>query len=153
MVSNIQPDWGIILASFMANDRHSLFSGRCMNSVFACVTPRVHVAPWFMLHLEVMSCYWCGRCVYCAICSLRLYTVINVHRVHSVLLLMWLIYIKSFPISQSPTVPSYREAARGVLLLFIVPPLPHTSSSLSHAWTLKWNHTHKYTNTITAGLS
>lgn len=95
--------------NFMANDYDFLFLGAYVNTVFACVTSSVHVAWWFMLQLEVMSRYWCGRYMHCAICSLQLYTVINVHSVHSVLLLMWLIYIKSFPISQSRTVPSYRE--------------------------------------------
>lgn len=103
----------------MAIDCDFLFLGVHMNTEFACVTSSVHMAWWFMLQLEVMSCYWCGRCMFCAICSLQPYTVINVHSVHSVLLLMWLIYIKSFPISQSRTVPSYREEVQGVLFLFV----------------------------------
>lgn len=103
----------------MANDCDFLFLGVYMNTEFACVTSSVHVAWWFMLRLEVMSCYWCGWCMFCAICSLQPYTVINVHGVHSVLLLMWLIYIKSFPISQSRAMPSHREEVQGVLFLFI----------------------------------
>lgn len=74
-----------------------------------------------MIHvqLEVMRCYWCGRYMYGAICSLQLYTVINVHSVHSVRLLMWLICIKRFPISQSQTVPSsYSGGARSLLSLY-----------------------------------
>lgn len=69
---------------------------------------------------------WLFHYMYCAICSLQLYSVINVHTVHSVPLLMWLIYIKSFPISQSPTVVSYRDELQRVLLLLFINTHMHT---------------------------
>lgn len=95
----------------------------CMHT---CTRAHTHtVAWWFMLHLEVESCYWCGWYRYCPISSLRWYTVINVHSVHSVLLLMWLIYIKTFPISQSRIAPSYRGEVQRALFLFLLPHLLH----------------------------
>lgn len=59
--------------------KYFLFLGLC--TVFAHLTPSVHMAQWFMLQLEVMSCYWCSWYKQCAICSLQLFAIINVHRV------------------------------------------------------------------------
>lgn len=95
-------------------------------AAFATAAPNVQVA-LCMTHAavggHVLLLMWAY--MHCAICSLRAHAVINVHGVHSPPLLMWLIYIKSFPICQSQTMASHGEEAQGVLFLFILPYLPH----------------------------
>lgn len=110
----------------IGNNCDFLFEGVNMDTVFICVTS----SHGMMIHVAAggyeLLLMWLVSTMYHATCSLQLYAVINVHSVHSVLLLMWLIYIKNFPISQSPTVPSYREEEQGV------PPYPPSPPTHQH---------------------